>query len=117
MVLIARVLVWLSRTAIGLSFLLAVASYSVLVAVGMHSPLQPLNSVLLFPIFKAGFLVGAVVFPRYQIVGTPSFFLAPLCGALAQLLMLLAAWFAAIQVVRLLRNEKRDEGAPLNPGL
>jgi hypothetical protein len=119
MVLIARVLVWLSRSAQGLSFLLAFASYGILVVIGTHSPLQggPLNSPLLFPIFKAGFLFGTVVFPGYRTPGTAGFFLAPLCGALAQLLLFMAVWFAVIRVARWARPEKRDEGSPLNPSL
>jgi hypothetical protein len=116
MVLIARLLVWLTRTTLGLSFLLAVASYGVLVAIGVYSPVQggPLNSELLFPVFKAGFHVGRIVFPDYQTLGTTGFFLAPLCGALAQLLLFMAVWFAAIRVVRWMRPAKRDEDVPLN---
>jgi hypothetical protein len=119
MVLIARLLVWLTRTTLGLSFLFAVASYGVLLAIAAHSPLQggPFNSTLLFAVFKAGFHVGRIVFPDYQTRGTTGFYLAPLCGALAQLLLFMAVWFASIRVVRWMRPARRDEDVPLNPSL
>jgi hypothetical protein len=119
MALIARLFVWLSRTALGLSFLLAVASYGVLVAIGVHSPLQggPRNSALLFPLYKAGFHVGRIVFPDYQTGGTADFILAPLCGALAQLLLFMAVWFAVVRVVRWMGPERPDGDVPLNPSL
>jgi hypothetical protein len=113
---LVRAILWLMHTDFGLSFLLGLASWGVLMAIDMQSPQGGLVDTaiwrLLAPVYRVGFYVGTILFPAHSARGTS--LPAVSLGAAAEILVLTALWFVGIRVVRRIRSE-RQNGNLLQP--
>lgn len=109
MLSLVRIILWLKKTDWGLSFLLAFASFWVVVGISAQRPGGQLDALFEGPIFNAGVYVGTIIFPNYAKRGTNGFYLVPLFGAVADFLVLMAFWFIVIRVVHRLGAEKEGE--------
>jgi hypothetical protein len=107
-----RLILWLGKRDWGLSFLLALASSILLLAISVHWPYGPVEALWVGPVFRAGFYLGTITFPNYTIRGTNGFYLVPLFGVAANLLVLMALWFVGIRVLRELRGAKHPTNLP-----
>jgi hypothetical protein len=105
---LVRLALWLKKTDWGLSFLLALASFIVVVYMAVRYPASPFETFFEGPVFNAGVYVGSIVFPGYRTRGTNGFYLVPLFGAAADFIMLMVLWFISIQAVHWLRAKKQD---------
>jgi hypothetical protein len=109
--LLVRAIMWLKQTELGLSFLLALASWGVLVAIDVHSPQGGLVDTaiwrLLGPVYRAGSYVGTILFPDHAAHGTSLIVVS--LGAAAEILVLMTLWFIGIRVVRRMRGERQSE--------
>lgn len=103
---LARVILWLGKKDWGLAFLLAFVCFWTAVGMAAQQPTGRIDALFEGPVFRAGVYVGAAIFPDYARRGTNGFYLVPLFGAAANLLVLMAFWFIVILVVRKLRAEK-----------
>jgi hypothetical protein len=108
MLSLVRLILRLKKTDWGLSFLLALASFFVVVWRAADHPGGFFDALFGGPVFTAGFYVGTIVFPNYMTRGTNGFYLAPLFGSAADFLLLMAFWFAVIRAVHWLRAEKQN---------
>jgi hypothetical protein len=72
---LVRIILWLKRTDLGLSFLLALASFVLFVAVAANSPDGLMGRTLTGPIYSAGHALGTLIFPSYGTRGTNGFYL------------------------------------------
>jgi hypothetical protein len=104
-----KVFLWLKQTNLGLAFLLATASWFLLVATDMHprqgGPVDTAIWTVLSPVYRVGCDIGTIMFPRYA-SGVNG--LVPLFGAAAQILLLMALWFVGIRIVRK-RSERQND--------
>jgi hypothetical protein len=109
--LLVRAILWLKQTELGLSFLLGVASWCVLVAIDMHLQQGGLVDTAIWrvlgPVYRAGCYVGAIVFADSSAHGTSLKVVS--LGAATEILVLMALWFVGIRVARRMRAERQSE--------
>jgi hypothetical protein len=114
---LVRAILWLMHTDFGLSLLLGLASWGVLMAIDMQSPQGGLVDTAIWrlfaPVYRAGFYVGMTIFPARSASGTS--LPAVSLGAAAEILVLTALWFVGIRVVRwnTLRKAERKSSPTL----
>lgn len=101
-----RGVLWLAKRDWGLSSLLAFASFWTIVGLGAQQPGGRFDVLFEGPVFRAGVYLGTLIFPNYAERGTNGFYLAPLFGAAADFLLLIAVWFVVVRFVRMFRAEK-----------
>jgi hypothetical protein len=107
---LARAILWLSKRAWGLSFLLALGSFLAIVGLVAQQPEGRLNALFEGPVFQLGVYLGAFIFPDYTTRGTNGFYLVPLFGATADFLVLMTFWFTVVWVVLKLRADAKTNG-------
>jgi hypothetical protein len=110
---LVRAILWLKKTAVGLSFLFALVSSFALLFVHVDYPnrifIDRLVANLLRPADDAGFYLGTIVFPNYTTPGTTGFYLAPLFGMASAFLVWWALWFFCIKLFRRIRPSKPED--------
>jgi hypothetical protein len=105
---LVRLVFWLKKTDLGLSFMLAFVSFIAVVWIAASHPGGWLEALFEGPAYSAGFYVGTIVFPNYTVRGTNGFYWVPVFGAAGDFLAIMAFWFISLRTWRWLRAEKND---------
>ena len=104
---LVRIVLWLKKTDWGLSFLLALASFILVVYMAVRYPASLFETLFEGPVFNVGVYAGTIVFPNYRTQGTNGFYLVPLFGAAADFIVLMVLWFIGISAGRWLCAENQ----------
>jgi hypothetical protein len=107
-----NVVLWLRKTKIGLSFLLALASWFVLAPAWTFTQEGSIAFNIIAAIFKPGYFIGAhlvaVIFP----LEARHTFAAALTGLACQLLVYTLFWYVVVRVVLGMRSDVPTEQEP-----
>lgn len=106
------VILWLKKTSLGLSFLLALCSSFGLLFLHINYPnrflVDGVVANLLRPFNRLGFYLGTVLFPNYSTPHTNGFYLVPLFGVIASFLVWWMPFFLCIKILNQLRPSGRE---------
>jgi hypothetical protein len=102
---------WLKHSSFGLSIVLGVVSWFVIVPIWSHSPqggfVDTKIGGLFRPADRVGHFIGVSIFSDSSVRGTTGWYLVPLFGAVAEIVMLALIWYVLIRATRAFQSEQR----------